>query len=432
LGARYLFGRPWTDAVAIGFCALFSNSVLLGLPIAERAYGAASLASNFAIIAVHSPICYLTGITAMEIARNTGKPILSTLRSILKAMFSNALILGILLGVAVNLSGLPLPGPVTEAVGMMVRAAIPVALFGLGGILVRYRPEGDLRTIGFVMVLSLIVHPAIAFGLGTGLGLPPEALRAAVLTGAMAPGVNAYVFADMYGHARRVAASAVLGGTAATVTNGSLTFPMPNFSAGTFGVGVHYVQVTDGVTGGTSLVWDTSFFRQPNGLLPEVLVARTQTVTMQTPMPVQATPNTQSYGVAASGATAAVGGFIQFSANAGQTIYIDIVGVESGSNNRLADAGLSNTNPALGIFNPNATLFSPGLGPIIAQNDDDGILPFGFAWPINPAVGIGFGSALIQPVAVSSPPTYTLLYLENICFVSCAQQKVGLVSIVVL
>ncbi len=217
LGARHLFGRPWTDAVAIGFCALFSNSVLLGLPIAERAYGAASLASNFAIIAIHSPVCYLTGITAMEIARNSGKPILSTLRSILKAMFSNALIIGIVLGVAVNLSGIPLPAPLVEAVGMMVRAAIPVALFGLGGILVRYRPEGDLRTIGVVVALSLVVHPAIAYGLGTGLGLSQEGLRAAVLTGAMAPGVNAYVFADMYGNARRVAASSVLFGTAATV-----------------------------------------------------------------------------------------------------------------------------------------------------------------------------------------------------------------------
>ena len=217
LGARYLFGRPWTDAVAIGFCCLFSNSLLLGVPISERAYGTASLASNFAIIAVHSPICYLIGITAMEIARNTGTSVAATLGTILKAMFSNALIIGILLGVGVNLSGIPLPAPFTEALGMMVRAAIPVALFGLGGVLVRYRPEGDLRPIGYVMAVSLGVHPAITFGLGTGLGLSQEALRAAVLTAAMAPGVNAYVFADMYGCARRVAASSVLGGTAATV-----------------------------------------------------------------------------------------------------------------------------------------------------------------------------------------------------------------------
>ncbi len=217
LGARYVFGRPWTDAVAIGFCCLFSNSLLLGVPISERAYGTASLASNFAIIAIHSPVCYLIGITAMEIARNTGTSVVATLGTILKAMFSNALIIGILLGVGVNLSGIPLPGPFTEALGMMVRAAIPVALFGLGGVLVRYRPEGDLRTIAFVMVVSLVVHPTITYGLGTSLGLSQDALRAAVLTAAMAPGVNAYVFADMYGCARRVAASSVLGATAATV-----------------------------------------------------------------------------------------------------------------------------------------------------------------------------------------------------------------------
>ena len=33
MGARVLFGRPWTDAIAIGFCCLFSNSLLLGLPL---------------------------------------------------------------------------------------------------------------------------------------------------------------------------------------------------------------------------------------------------------------------------------------------------------------------------------------------------------------------------------------------------------------
>ncbi len=53
----------------IGFCCLFSNSVLLGLPITERAYGPDALTGNFAIIAFHAPFCYGLGITAMEIVR---------------------------------------------------------------------------------------------------------------------------------------------------------------------------------------------------------------------------------------------------------------------------------------------------------------------------------------------------------------------------
>lgn len=55
LGAR-LLGRPATDAVAIGFAAMFSNSLLLGVPITERAYGTEALAGNFAIISIHSPL----------------------------------------------------------------------------------------------------------------------------------------------------------------------------------------------------------------------------------------------------------------------------------------------------------------------------------------------------------------------------------------
>ena len=54
------------------FCCLFSNSVLLGLPITERAYGVDALTGNFAIVAMHAPFCYGLGITAMEIVSNRG------------------------------------------------------------------------------------------------------------------------------------------------------------------------------------------------------------------------------------------------------------------------------------------------------------------------------------------------------------------------
>ena len=46
-----------------------------------------------------------------------------------------------------------------------------------------------------------------------------KALRSAVLTAAMAPGVNTYVFANLYGVANRVAASTVLMATAASIAS---------------------------------------------------------------------------------------------------------------------------------------------------------------------------------------------------------------------
>ena len=214
LGGRYLFGRSWEDSVAIGFCALFSNTLLLGLPITERAYGADALTANYAIIALHSPFCYGVGITVMEIVRARGQPVAHLPGTVLKAMFSNALIIGVTLGFVVNLTGLPMPGVLTDAIDLMVRAALPAALFGLGGVLYRYRPEGDMRVILYVCAVSLVLHPAIVWVLGQANDLPRDAFRSAILTSAMAPGVNTYVFANMYGTARRVAASGVLIGTA--------------------------------------------------------------------------------------------------------------------------------------------------------------------------------------------------------------------------
>jgi malonate transporter and related proteins len=147
LGARYLFGRDWEDAVAVGFVGLFSNSVLLGLPIAERAYGSDALGPNYAIIALHSPICYMIGITAMEAVRARGTGLAATMLRAGRGVASNALVIGIALGAVVNLTGLPLPGALWQALEMIARAALPAALFGLGGVLYHYRPEGDLRLI---------------------------------------------------------------------------------------------------------------------------------------------------------------------------------------------------------------------------------------------------------------------------------------------
>ncbi|MFG6591146.1 AEC family transporter [Sulfitobacter sp. 1A12157] len=217
LGARLLFRREWEDSVAIGFCCLFSNSILLGLPITERAYGPEALAGNYAILSFHAPFCYGLGITVMEFVRNRGQSGLSLLRNVSRAMFRNALVLAILGGFAVNLSGLPIPGVVDDALSLIVRAALPAALFALGGVLLQYKPEGDMKAILMVCAIALLVHPALVWSFGTMLSLPQAGFRSGVLTAAMAPGFNAYIFANMYGRARRVAASSVLIATGSSI-----------------------------------------------------------------------------------------------------------------------------------------------------------------------------------------------------------------------
>ncbi len=220
LGARYLFRRTGPESVAIGFCCLFSNSLLLGLPIMERAYGTEALSGNYAIISIHAPTLYAFGITVMEIVRHHGKGLSvgQLAAQIGGGIIRNTLVIGLSLGFLVNLSGIALPIPAWAAIDMMARAALPAALFGLGGVLVRYRPEGDMRAIAMVCALSLLIHPTLTWLLGTRVfHLSVNELRSAVVTSSMSPGVNAYLFANMYGVAKRVAASSVLIATGLSI-----------------------------------------------------------------------------------------------------------------------------------------------------------------------------------------------------------------------
>jgi malonate transporter and related proteins len=219
-GTMLIFRRPMPDAVAIGFAGLFSNSLLLGLAITERAYGTAALQANYAIISLHAPMLYGFGIALMEWAKSRGRGLSARalVVQIARAVLMQSLVIGILLGFAVNLAGNPMPDVFWSGIDMIAGAAIPVALFGLGGVLVRYRIEGDIGPVLLVTFASLILHPGVTWVLGTRVfDLDTAALRSAVVTAAMAPGVNAYMFAHMYGVGKRVNASSVLVATAASI-----------------------------------------------------------------------------------------------------------------------------------------------------------------------------------------------------------------------
>ena len=79
---------------------LFSNSLLLGLPITENAYGSTALGPNYAIIAFHAPFCYFIGILSMELCQSSNKirNFTNVLSNIFNLVFKNPLIFAIFLG----------------------------------------------------------------------------------------------------------------------------------------------------------------------------------------------------------------------------------------------------------------------------------------------------------------------------------------------
>ncbi len=222
LVSRKVFNRRPGEAVAIGFGALFSNLVFLGLPITERALGKEHMATALALVSLHAPFCYFLGISLMESVRADGRALLDTVKVVVKTMFSNALMIGILAGFIVNLTHISLPGFFVFSVDMVKQSTLPIALVALGGVLTRYRLAGNIKEAVTVSVFSLIVHPALALLICYLLGVPDNLRNVVVLMSAMAPGINAFVFASMYSRGESVAASTVLISTVLTMPSVSI------------------------------------------------------------------------------------------------------------------------------------------------------------------------------------------------------------------
>lgn len=216
--ARKIFKRRPGESIAVGFSGTFSNLVLIGVPIVERAFGAQALPLVYGVIAFHAPSLYAVGMMSMEFARSDGRRFGQTVLIALKSMFANPLMIGIALGAIFNLLSIPLPMPVEDSIEMISKAAIPVALIGIGAALTRYQIKAEMSETIMVTVMSLILHPIIAFVMSYYVfELSMDYVRIVVLVAAMPPGMNIYIFALLYDRAVALSASTIVVATSASI-----------------------------------------------------------------------------------------------------------------------------------------------------------------------------------------------------------------------
>ncbi|MDP1732224.1 MAG: AEC family transporter [Devosia sp.] len=212
------FGNRPGEGVSSGFAAMFTNTVLIGIPIMQRAYGEGSLPVVFSIIAFHAPMLITIGMLVMELVRRDGAPLHRALGVAALRIVQNPLLWGVGLGLLANAYELELPEPGTAFLTMMSAAVLPAALFGLGGALNEYRLSENWAQALAMSSFKLVIHPTIAWVLMVPvLKLDPEIARYGVLLAAMPTGINAYVFATYYNRAVNVATNTVLISTVASI-----------------------------------------------------------------------------------------------------------------------------------------------------------------------------------------------------------------------
>ncbi|MFC3705542.1 AEC family transporter [Devosia honganensis] len=212
--ARRVFANRPGESVSVGFAGMFTNTVLVGLPIMTRAYGEEALPVTLSIIGLHGAILLTLGMITMELTRRDGQPLGRTLVVAAQRVGSNPLIWGIVAGIAGSLAGLELIEPAAAFFSMMAQAVVPVALFGIGGALNEFRLSDNWKQALVAALIKLIVHPAIAYVLMIWvMRVPLDIARYGILLSSMPAGINIYVFATYYDRGTSVAANAILIGT---------------------------------------------------------------------------------------------------------------------------------------------------------------------------------------------------------------------------
>jgi len=215
--ALKVFSNRPGEAVSVGFSGTFTNTVLVGLPIMQRAYGDNALPVTLSIIGLHGAILLTVGMITMELMRRDGASLGKTMLTALRRVGSNPLIWGIAAGMIGYFSGLQLPEPADAFFAMMAAAVVPAALFGIGGALNEFKLSDNWQQALVASLIKLIVHPAIAYVLMIWvLQVPMEIARYGILLSAMPAGVNVYVFATYYNRGVSVATNTILIATVAS------------------------------------------------------------------------------------------------------------------------------------------------------------------------------------------------------------------------
>lgn len=198
--------------------AIFSNNALLGLPLAKATLGDGAMPTVALVLVFNSLTLWTLVTVSVEWARQ-GRPTLSGFGATLVAVLKNPLIIAILSGTAVGLSGWRLPTLVLTPLHWVGELAAPLALFTLGLGLSEHGIKAHWPTSLAMTGLKLIVQPLVVWGLAHLLGLPPMETRAVVLLGSIAVGANVYLMSRQFQSLEGpVAASLVLSTAGSALT----------------------------------------------------------------------------------------------------------------------------------------------------------------------------------------------------------------------
>lgn len=192
---------------------VFSNNVILGIPLATALIGNAAMPSVSLVLAFNALTLWTLVTVSVEWARH-GAPSLTGFTRTLRSVLTNPIVAAILSGTAIGLLGVRLPSLIDSPLAMIGQAAVPLSLISLGMSLTQYGLRAGLdRSLG-ICVLKLVVMPLVVWTLARLLALPALETQVVVMLASLAVGSNVYLMSMQFRTQEGVVASSMVLSTA--------------------------------------------------------------------------------------------------------------------------------------------------------------------------------------------------------------------------
>jgi malonate transporter len=199
---------------ALGMAA--SNSGFVGYPVAAMVIGSPAALLLALNMLVENLIIIPAALILAEMGNQQGSSVWKTVKQTALSLIKNPILLGLLTGISLSVTGIPIPGPLFKAIDMLAEAAGPAALFVIGGALFGLQVKGMASDVGQIVIGKLLIHPLVIFIAFTFVADIDPLYIAGALLFAAAPMISIYpLFGQRYGLGG-VSAAAMLVATVAS------------------------------------------------------------------------------------------------------------------------------------------------------------------------------------------------------------------------
>ncbi len=197
-------------------CCAVGNTGFLGLPILIMLFGVQAAAPVLLVLTMDL-VVFGTLVVAVITAGRSRMSGPSALWTILRGLFSNPMIIAIVLGLCWSVWDLPRPVMLVSYLEIMGAAATPCALFAIGGSLAEQIAE-RLSVAVWISLAKLVLHPlAVACATLYVFALDPFPAAVMIACAAMPTAGNIYMLARHYNVAPQRVSASILVSTASSV-----------------------------------------------------------------------------------------------------------------------------------------------------------------------------------------------------------------------